>query len=297
MRPPAGRGGPPTLWARLLTLHVRVAMATAGLQQPQLNEGLITPHLGPSQTPIPRDRNEGSRGIGAAHPALRAASGLTRAARGGRAARREGGWKERSPGRPTRLCLLCSQRWQRRGGRGGQRAQFSAPRSPGNSCGSARPTSGGREGRRAQIPSEPGAARVRLAARIPQAGRAVSCGAWAGKAGPGRKPHAPRCNDPRPRSRWARAARMEWWAARELGPHSCARRQTLAAPPVTRLGDRGGGAAPPRPLLAAATAAVGTGRPLPRPPRATGGVFVPWHGGGRRAEDEPKRASGGFPRG
>lgn len=35
---PTGRGGPPTLRARLLTLHVRVAMATAGLQQPPLNE-------------------------------------------------------------------------------------------------------------------------------------------------------------------------------------------------------------------------------------------------------------------
>lgn len=57
----------------------------------------------------------------------------------------EGG-KERSRARPTRLCLLCSQRWQRRGGRGGQRPQFSAPRSPGNSCGSARPTSGGGRG-------------------------------------------------------------------------------------------------------------------------------------------------------
>lgn len=38
-----------------------------------------------------------------------------------------GGWKERSPGRPTRLCLLCSQRRQRRGGRGGRRAQFFPP--------------------------------------------------------------------------------------------------------------------------------------------------------------------------
>lgn len=38
-----------------------------------------------------------------------------------------GGWKERSPGRPTRLCLLCSQRRQCRGGRGGRRAQFFPP--------------------------------------------------------------------------------------------------------------------------------------------------------------------------
>lgn len=40
------------------------------------------------------------------------------------------------------------------------------------------------------------------------------------------------------------------------------------------LGDTGGGAAPPRPLLATATtAAVWTGRPLPRPSRTTGGVL------------------------
>lgn len=67
---------------------------------------------------------------GAAYPVLPAASGLVRAARGGRAARRAGGgggWKERSPGRPTRLCLLCSQWRQRRGGRGGRRAQFFPP--------------------------------------------------------------------------------------------------------------------------------------------------------------------------
>lgn len=155
---------------------------------------------------------------GAAHPALPAASGLARAARagGGRPDGREGGWKERSPGRPTRLCLLCSQRWQRRGGRGGQRAQFSAPRSPGNSCGSARPTSGGEGRHRAQIPSEPGAAGGRLAARIPQAGRAVSCGARAGKAGLGRKPCASRWNGPRPRPRRARADRVERWAASVL---------------------------------------------------------------------------------
>lgn len=50
-----------------------------------------------------------------------------RRAGGGRPDGRRGGWKERSPGRPTRLCLLCSQRRQRRGGRGGRRAQFFPP--------------------------------------------------------------------------------------------------------------------------------------------------------------------------
>ncbi|MEJ1285833.1 hypothetical protein NN561_016830 [Cricetulus griseus] len=67
-------------------------MATAGVQQPPLNERGCShpPPPGPSQTRIPRDRHAGSRGAGAAHPALRAASGLILAARGGRAARREG---------------------------------------------------------------------------------------------------------------------------------------------------------------------------------------------------------------
>lgn len=117
--------------------------------------------------------------LGAARPALPAASGLAWAAGGGRAARRARGGKERSRARPTRLCLLCSRRWQRRGGRGGRRAQFSAPRSPGNSCDSARPTSGGwRSGggggeqgtgeAAARADPEAGAAGARLGALVPR---------------------------------------------------------------------------------------------------------------------------------
>lgn len=127
----------------------------------------------------------------------------------------------------------------------------------------------------------------------------MSCETWAGKAG--LQARAARTQVERPEASIPLGTGSRsgvsggWLRSSELGPHSRARRQTLAAPPVTRLGDRGGGAAPPRPLLAAATAAFGTGRPLPRPPWATGGVFVPWSGGGRRVEDESKQGSGGFP--
>lgn len=126
----------------------------------------------------------------------------------------------------------------------------------------------------------------------------MSCGTWAGKAGA--EARAARTQVERPEASIPLGTGSQSGVVGGFGPqswdHTRAREgKTLAAPPVTRLGDRGGGAAPPRPLLAAATAAVGTGRPLPRPPWATGGVFVPWRSGGRRVEDEPKQGSGGFP--
>lgn len=129
-------------------------MATARVQQPPFNErGLINPP-GPSQTRIPRDRNMGSRVAGAASPVLPAASGLVRAAREGRAARRAGGGgvegAEPGPADAALSPLFPAEAAPRREGRAAG-AVFSAPRSPGNSCGSARPTSEGREGRRAQI--------------------------------------------------------------------------------------------------------------------------------------------------
>lgn len=183
---------------------IRVALATAGCspsplpsphRPPPSERGVESPALGKCRAGRAGMRGPGR--FGAARPALPAASGLAWAAGGGRAARRARGGKERSRARPTRLCLLCSRRWQRRGGRGGRRAQFSAPRSPGNSCDSARPTSGGwrsggvaSRGRgrppRAQIPNpeRPAPASARLSRGARPGGE---CGARGRAVGPRRR--------------------------------------------------------------------------------------------------------------
>lgn len=148
-----------------------------------------------------------------------------------------GGWKERSPGRPTRLCLLCSQRRQRRGGRGGRRAQFFPPLGL-RVTAAAPPDPPPRGGKAAARRSELARSCGRTASS-PRASRrrrvgAVSCGTWAGKAGRRREPRTQveGTARSRPRSRWARAAGVEWWAASVLKSwdHTRAREGKLRRP-------------------------------------------------------------------
>lgn len=216
---PGGGGAGGAVRAPLLSLSLaatRVALATARLQSAPHKGGVESPALG--KCGVRGGRNAASRAARGARPALAAASGLAWAAGGGRAARRARG-EGAEPARPTRLCLLCSPRWQRRGGRGGQRAQFSAPRSPGNSCGSARPTSGGAarggpRGRRAQIPSpeRPAPASARSSRGARPGGECGARGRGGGHAALRRAlGGGPEASTPR-----GRGSPGEWWAASVL---------------------------------------------------------------------------------
>lgn len=218
MRP--GGGGPGgAVRAPLLSLSLaatRVALATARLQSAPHKGGVESPALG--KCGVRGGRNAASRAARGARPALAAASGLAWAAGGGRAARRARG-EGAEPARPTRLCLLCSPRWQRRGGRGGQRAQFSAPRSPGNSCGSARPTSGGAGGGGREVAAR--RSRARSGRRPPRRahpagpGPVVSAGPGAGAVGT-RRCGAPWGEGPEASTPRGRGSPGEWWAASVL---------------------------------------------------------------------------------